>query len=167
MLPHPCILGDAQTKRDKIGSGCLTPAILGAQNRSEMLCNPAFSGIPKQRGTKSQVAASPLHSPGLTKQGGDKIKIGCLTPAFSGAQKRAEMLPHPCILEHPQAKGDKIKIGCLTPAFFGAPMRAELLPHPCILMDPQTKREKIRIGRLTHTFRGPISGKNATSPLHS
>ena len=85
MLCPPCILGGPQTKGDKIRSDCLTPAFLGAQKRAEMLCHPfilgdpqkqgdkirsgcltpAFSGaqrVPKQRGTKSQVAASPLPS---------------------------------------------------------------------------------------------------------
>ena len=50
----------------------------------------------------------------------NKIQSGYLTPAFSGAQKRAEMLRHPCILGDPQTKGDKTRIGYLTPAFSGA-----------------------------------------------
>ena len=33
---------------------------------------------------------------------GDKIRSGYLTPAFSRAQKRAEVLRHPCILRGPQ-----------------------------------------------------------------
>ena len=36
---------------------------------------------------------------------GDKIKIGCLTPAFWRAHKWAEMLRHPCILDDPQQRG--------------------------------------------------------------
>ena len=32
---------------------------------------------------------------------GDKIRIGCLTPAFSGAHKRAGMLRNPCVLGTP------------------------------------------------------------------
>ena len=36
--------------------------------------------------------------------------------AFLGAQKRAQMLCHSCILGDPQTKGDKIS-GCLTDAF--------------------------------------------------
>ena len=63
--------------------------------------------------------------PGGPQTKGDKIRIDYLTPAFSGAQKRAEMLPHPCILGDSQTKGDKIRIGCLTPAFSGAQKRAE------------------------------------------
>ena len=57
---------------------------------------------------------------------GDKMRIGCLTPAFSGAQKRAKMLCHPCILGGPQTKGDNIRIGCLTPAFSGAQKSAKM-----------------------------------------
>ena len=48
------------------------------------------------------------------------MRIGSLTPAFSGTQKRAELLHHPCILGDPRTKGDKIRIGCLSPAFSGA-----------------------------------------------
>ena len=54
-----------------------------------------------------------------------KIRIGCLTPAFSEAQKRIIMLHHPCILGDPQTNGGKIRMGCLTPAFSGAQKRAE------------------------------------------
>ena len=64
---------------------------------------------------------------------GDKIRIGCLTPAFWGAHQWAEMLRHPCILGDPQTKGDKIRSGCLTPTFSGAQKRAEVLRHPCLL----------------------------------
>ena len=52
--------------------------------------NPAFSGIPKQEGTKSELAPPPP------------------PPAFLGVQKVAEMLHRPCILGGPQQKGDKI-----------------------------------------------------------
>ena len=72
---------------------------------------PTFSGSPTS-GTKSEVATSPMPSRG-PKRGrkcfvtrafsgvtnkGDKIRSGCLNPAFSGAQKRAEVLRNPCIL---------------------------------------------------------------------
>ena len=40
---------------------------------------------------------SPLHSR-VSPNKGTKIRIGCLTSAFSGAHKWAEMLCHPCIL---------------------------------------------------------------------
>ena len=85
---------------------------------------------------------------------GDKIRSGCLTIAFSGAQKRAEVLHNPCILRGPQTKGDKIRIGGLTAAFWGAQKRAEVLRNPCVLGSPQTKGDKIRIGCLTPAFSG-------------
>ena len=112
--------------------------------------------LPKQRGTKSELAASPLPSrgstrgrkcyvtpafSGVTKQRGDKIRIGCLTVAFLGAHKRAEVLCNPCILGGPQTKGDKIRIGCPTHAFSGAHKRAEVLHNPCILGGPQQRRQ--------------------------
>ena len=71
---------------------------------------------------------------------GEKIRIGCLTPAFSGAHNWEELLRNPCILGGPQ-KGDKIRIGYLTPAFSGACKWAELLRTPCILGGPQTREQ--------------------------
>ena len=41
---------------------------------------------------------------------GDKIRIGCLTPAFWRAHKWVEMLRHPCILIHPQQRGQNQNI---------------------------------------------------------
>ena len=103
---------------------------------------PAFVEVPAwplgpwaKRGGGSEVAASPLPSHG-PKRGrncdvipalsgvpnanrGEKIRRGCLTPAFSRAQKRAEWLRHPWILGGPQhqARGENQK----------------WLPHPCLL----------------------------------
>ena len=192
MLHHRCILRDSQTTGDKIrirpqvGGNASSPLHSrgfpnrGGQNQnwptSERKCyiTPAFSGIPKQTGTKSELA-----------------------------HKWAEMLHHPCVLGDPQIKENKIRIGpqaggnatsplrsrrfpnnegqhqnwptsgrkCyITPAFSGIPKQtgtkselahkwAQMLHHPCILGDSQTTGDKIRIG--------PQVGGNATSPLHS
>ena len=95
-LPHPCLLGgpkeggnamsppllgDPQTKGDKIRSGSLTHAFSGAHKWAEMLHHPCILGIPKTKG--------------------GKIRSGYHTLALSGAQKRAEMLRHHCILGGP------------------------------------------------------------------
>ena len=64
MLCHPYILGDPQTKGDKI-SRCLTHTFAGAQKRAEMLRHPYILGDPQ------------------TKR--DKIRSGYLTLAFSKA----------------------------------------------------------------------------------
>ena len=192
MLHQPCILGDSQTKEDKIrigpqaGGNATSPLHSrgfpnnGGQNQNwptsgrKCYITPAFSGIPKQRGTKSE-----------------------------WAHKCAEMLHHPCVLGNPQIREDKIEIGpqvgrnapsrlhswgfpnkrghnknwptrrrkCYTlRPFSGIPKerrtkaelahkRAVLLHHPFILGNSQTKGDKIRIG--------PQVGGNATSPLHS
>ena len=103
---------------------------------------------------------------GLKKKSPNRAKGG------SGAQKRAEMLRHPCILGDPQTKGDKIRSGCLTPAFSGAQKRAEMLRHPCILRDPLTPafsgaQKRAEMLRHPCLLGGPKEGGNATSPLHS
>ena len=60
----------------------------------------AFSGNPNKGEQKQK--CSP------TK--GNKIRSGCLTPTFSGAQKRAEVLRHPCVLGGPLQKGRETKV---------------------------------------------------------
>ena len=129
---------------------------------------PPFSGIPKPR-VKNQKwpplpcllggpqvggnATSPLHSRGSPNKG-DKIRIGYLMLACSGAHKRAEMLHHPCVLGDPQTKGGKIRIGYFTLAFFETHQWAERLQEPCILGDPKTKGDKIKSGHLSLAFSG-------------
>ena len=97
-----------------------------------------------------------LHHPcilGDPQTKGDKIRIGCLTPGFSGAQKRAEMLRHHCLLGDPQTKGDKIRSGCLTPAFSRAQKRAEMLPSPPHVHPPPPR------GGLSPSDGSPIRGE--------
>ena len=98
---------------------------------------------------------------------GNKVTSGCLTLAFSGAQKRAEMLRHPCILGDPQTTGEKIRRGTLTLDFSGAHKWAKMLCHPCILKDPQNKGGQ-NLKRVPHPclLGSPKKGGNATSPLH-
>ena len=77
-LPQPCRLrgpkegGNAMsplhcpvspTKANKMRSGCLNPALSGAQKGAEMLRHPCILGGPQQTGTKSEVDASPLPVP--------------------------------------------------------------------------------------------------------
>ena len=130
-----------------------------------MICHPCIPGNPEHTGTKSEMVASPLPSQGLKR--GRKCYI---TPAFSWipnireqnlkwlphpcllrAQKRAEMLCHPCIPRDPQHTGTKYETS-LTPAFSGAQKRAEMLHHPCILGASPTYGNKIRSSRLTPAF---------------
>ena len=96
----PLLLGVLQIQEDKIrigpqvGGNATSPLHSwgfpnkGGQNQNwstsgrKCYITPAFSGIPKQRGTKSELA-----------------------------HKWAEMLHHPCILGNSQIKEDKIRIG--------------------------------------------------------
>ena len=114
---------------------------------------------PQQRGTKSEVATSPLPSRG--PKGGRKCYV---IPAFSGVPdaKRKEQnqkwLPHPCLLGGPKeganatppmhsrgsptpSAGNKIRIGYLTLAISRAQKRAEMLRRPRILGGPQRQAQ--------------------------
>ena len=92
---------------------------------------PAFSGVPNAKRM-------------------EKIRIGFFNPAFLGAQKRAEVLRNPCILEGRPSKGDEIRIGWLTHAFLGAQKRAELLRNLCILGAPQCQARGDTLYGLPH-----------------
>ena len=145
---------------------------------------PAFSGVPNAKRREENQKCFPTK--GFTN------RSGCLTPAFSGAEKRAEMLRHPYILRvspTPMAeankkwfltKGEENRSGCLTLAFSGAQKRVEMLRHTCILGGPQrqapgAKSEVVpnkgvnKQKWLPQPFLlgGPKEGGNATSTLHS
>ena len=57
---------------------------------------------------------SPLYSRGSPTKG-NNIRIGYLILAFSGAQKQAELLCHPCNVGDPQrqARGAKSEVAAL------------------------------------------------------
>ena len=105
-------------KGDKIRIGCLTPAFLEARKRVEMPHNPLILGGPQQRAQNQNGLPHP-YLLGGPKSGrkcyitrafsgvpnkGHKFRMGCLTRAFWGAQKWAEMLHNPCILRGPQQR---------------------------------------------------------------
>ena len=101
--------------------------------------NPAFSGVLKQRGMTSKVAASALPSRGP--------KRGCncyITPTFSGVPNKV----------------DKIRSGYLTLAFSVAHKRVEVLRNPCILGGTQTKGTKSKVAAAPLHSRGPKREQN-------
>ena len=122
MLRHPCILGGSQrqapganselasspllSRGAKRGRRCyVTPALSGVPNakrreqNQKWLPHPYFLGEPKEGGD----ATSSLHCPASpTPSAGSEIRSGCLTTTFSGAQNRAQMIRHPCIVQGPQ-----------------------------------------------------------------
>ena len=120
------------TKGNKIRGGCLAPTFSGAQKRAAMLRHPCILGDPQQRGTKSEVDASPL--PSRRSKRGRRCYA---TPIFSGVpnaergEQNQKWLPQPCIRGRPQTRGqnhkgprrgDKTKCGYITPAFLGFPV---------------------------------------------
>ena len=176
----PTFLG-SRTKGEQNQKWLPHPCLLGGQKMAEMLRHAYVLRDPQQRGTESQVAASPLPSPG--PKGGRKCYV---TLAFSGVPNKGEQnqkwLPHPCLLRGPKGghrcyvtpafsgsptKGNKITRGCLTPAFSGAQKRAEMLRHPYILRDHQQRGTKSQVAASPLPSRGPKEGGNAMSPLHS
>ena len=81
MLHHPYILGDPQQRGQNQS---------GPKRGRKCYITPAFSGIPKQRGTKSELAASTLPS------GGPKSGRKCyITPAFSGVPNKGDKIKAP------------------------------------------------------------------------
>ena len=131
----------------KRGRKCYgTPAFSGIPGKGgqnlRWLAHPCLLGGPKE-GT---YATPPLHSRGSPRpSAGCKIRSGYLTPAFSGAQKRAEMLRHPYILGDPQRQARRAKSEVVPNK---GEQNLRWLPHPCLL-------------------EGPKEGGNATPPLHS
>ena len=83
----------------------------------------ATSPLPSQEPKRGQNCyITPAFSGILNDKLGDKIRSRYLTLAFSGAQKKAELLRNPCILGDPQreARGQNQK----------------WLPHICLLGGP-------------------------------
>ena len=70
-------------KGDENRSGYLTPTFSEAHQRTKVLQNPCILGGPQTKGTKSEVAASPLPSQGPTR--GRKCHV---TLAFSGVPNK-------------------------------------------------------------------------------
>ena len=92
------------TKVDKIKNGYLTITFFGAENRAELLCNPCILGGPQRRGTKSEVASSPLHSQGA-HHGGALLRTPCILGSPQQKEQNQKWLRHPCLLGGPQEGG--------------------------------------------------------------
>ena len=105
-----------------------------------------------------------MHQWLVQKWKGDKIRIGSLNLAFSGAQKWAEMLHHPCILGVPNI-GDKIRIGCLNPASWGATSGRKCYVTPAFSGIPNKgdkikaqKKQKKQKQKISHGVLDPTYG---------
>ena len=99
LLPHPSSRGPKGW-----GRGCVGRAFSGVTNanhgeKSEVVTSPLPSWG-RKRGRKCYVTHAFLGVPNA--EHGDKIRMGYLTPAFSGAPKRAGGLCNPWVLGGPQ-----------------------------------------------------------------
>ena len=136
-----------------------------------MLCHACILGGAQHqaRGTKSEVAASPLPSRGPKKRAEMLRHPYILGGSPNKRGQNQKRLPHPCLLRGPKEggnamsplhsrgfpnKGTKSKGATPPLPSRGPKKRAEMLCHPCILGGPQTKGGKIKRGCLTPAFSG-------------
>ena len=159
MRREPCILRDPQRRETKSevaasplpsrgpkrGRKCnVTLAFWGVPNakhreqNQKWLPHPCLVGGPKEGGN----AMSPLHSWGSPTKG-NNVGSGCLTHAFSGAQRRRKGCVTLALSGGSQQTGAKLEV---------VPNKREQnqkwLPHPCLL-------------------RGPKESGSDAAPLHS
>ena len=146
MLRNRYILGDFRStsqnpKQKETKSEVATSPVpsRGPKRGHKCYVTPTFSVVPNtKRGEKIRIpyltlgfpeegasATQPLHSQGFPVQipqsqtKGDKIRSGYLTPAFSGAQKRAQVLCNTCIVGDSQHEARR--------------ENPKWLPHPFLL----------------------------------
>ena len=97
-LPHPCLFGGP-----KEGLNAMSP--VHSQGSPTPSVGRKFKSGPLQRGTKSKVATSPVHS--RRPKRGQTCYITC---AFSGipnlGYKNQKWLPHPCLPGGPKEGGN-------------------------------------------------------------
>ena len=195
-LHHPCLLGGPESggmatqplhshgspnTGNKIKSGYITPAFLGARNRREWLHNPYIVGGLPTIGRKSEVATAPLPSwvprigrngyitPALSRvpqQWGQNQKW-LHHPCFLGARNWAEWLHKPHLLRGPRPMGTKSEHATSPLPSGGARNWAEWLRNPCLLGGSPTMGTKLEGATSPLLSRGPKLGGMATQPLPS
>ena len=126
----------------------------------------AASPLPSQVAKRGWLCYLTPKFPGIPRQE-NKIRIGCLTRAFSGAQKRAELLCNRCNLGGPKTRKHNQKWlphRCLL----GGPRRAQYSYVTLALAGVPKQGEKIKTGYLSLAFSGgPEEGAIDTYPLRS
>ena len=133
-LPHPYLLG-------ALGEGGNAAAPQHSRGSPTPNAGTKIRSGPQKRGTKSELATSPLPSRGPKR--GRKCYVN---PAFSGVPNKGEQnqkrMPHPCLLGGPKeggnatsplhsrgsptpSAGSKIRSGYLAPIFSGVPRQGD------------------------------------------
>ena len=165
--------GPKRGRKCFVTPGCAKPS---ARTQSEVGTSPRPSRGPR----RGRYCYSTLAFSGVPNaKRGKKIRSDDLNLAFSGAQKRADLLPNPCILGGPQhqARGQNQK-WLSHPYLLGGPNEGRIATHPCILGGPEgggivtqplhsrrspTPRagRKSEVATSTLPSEGPASGQNA------
>ena len=117
---------------------------------------PAFSGVPNQKGTKSELPKPCLF--GVPKEGGTATEPLCLSRMHNAKRRKNIRIGclHTCLLGGPKSQGERIRIGCLSPALSGGQKRADLLRNPWMLGGHQ---------RQAHAFSGVPDPKGTKSQV--
>ena len=146
-------------------------SLLGGPKEGGSATQPLHSRGSPNKGTQSQVAASPVPSRGpkrgrkcyittafsaVPKQG-DKIRSGCLTVPSWGPTSGRKCYATTAFSGVPK-QGDKIRTGCPTPAFSWVRKWAEVLRNPCILRGSRNKGTKSKLAASRLPSWGPTSG---------
>ena len=124
VLRNPYIFEGPQTKGDKIRIHCLTPAFSGAEKRGrKCFATHAFLGVPKQRGMKSEVAASPLPSRGGPQEGEGRGEAATsdFIPLCLGTPENAWVTKHLRPLLGPREGKGEVATSDFIPLCFGTP----------------------------------------------
>ena len=124
LLPHPCILGSPQQRRQN-QKWPPHPCLLGGPKVGR-IGTPTFSGVPNK---------------------GNKMRSGCLTPTFSGAHKWAELLRRPYILGGAQKWGSDQK-WLPHPCLLGGPQVGRIATPPLHSRGSPTKGTKSKMATL-------------------
>ena len=174
MLCKPCVLGGPKTRGQN--KKCPPhPCLLRGPKMGTSATQPLHSRGSPNKGGEPEVVASPLPCWGPKRerkcqitpsfsgipQQGNKIRSGCLTPAFSGAQRGAHVLSNPCVLGRTQTTGQSEKWQP-QPCLLGVQNRAKKLRNPCVVGGPETRRQNQKLQPQTCLLGGPKRGGSPT-----
>ena len=152
-LPQLCLLEEPKSGP----MWYVTPAFLGVPNKWEQNQNWMTQPCLLKGGKVGRSATSPLHSPGSTTMG-NKIRIGCLRYAFSGAQKGSKCYVIPAFSGVPN-NGEQNQNWLPQVCLLGGPKKVEVLRHHCILGGPQQWGAKSELAASAMPSQGPKSGR--------
>ena len=173
-LHHPCVLGDSHQPRQN-WKWLHHSNLLGGPQKGGIATYLLRSRGSQSKGTKSELATSPLPSRGATRGrkcyiilalsatpvNSHKIRRGYITLVFSWPTRGRTRSMTPAFSGIP-TKRDKIGSGYITPTFLGAHKRAELLHNPCVLGDSHRPGQNWKWLHHSNLLGGPQEGGIAT-----